>query len=55
MLTRLGSESPDIIDAGSLTFIHDKKPKVEFIESEEEKPKRGILKKIADNEKDVGV
>lgn len=54
MLMRLGSDSPDIIDAGSLTFISDKKPRIETIE-EEEKPKIGILKKIEDNEKDLGI
>jgi hypothetical protein len=37
-----------------LTFISDKKPRIETIE-EEEKPKIGILKKIEDNEKDLGI
>lgn len=61
MMSLLGSDSPDVIDAGSLTFISDNKPKVEFLEAEADEPKVGVLRKIKDlenkivNKKDLGV
>ena len=35
-LTRLGSTSPDVIDAGSLTFAEEKRPTVEVIGDDDE-------------------
>lgn len=50
-LTKLGSSSPDVIDAGSFTFGDDNKPQIDFIESEKPEIKTGILKAAEEAEK----
>ena len=55
-LTSMGSTSPDVLDAGSMTFMEDSKPVVEVIEEEEPKIRSGLLKAVQDNKKkDNGV
>jgi len=50
-LTKLGSTSPDIIDAGSFTFGDESKPTIEFVEDDKPKPKTGILAQVVREER----
>lgn len=54
-LTSLGSTSPDVIDAGSFTFADENKPTIEFLDDEEPKPKKGILKNAVVNDEGLGI
>ncbi|HBI50278.1 MAG TPA: hypothetical protein DDY21_00290 [Candidatus Moranbacteria bacterium] len=42
-LIRLGSSSPDVVDAGSFTFAEEKIPMIEDIEEEKPKKKKGLF------------
>jgi hypothetical protein len=56
LLLSLGSNSPDVIDGASLTFVRNKKPTIEVLSPEKKEPKRGILRKIKEIEKqDFGI